>query len=153
MKVKCSTYPPATTPKRSLFTAFTSISFSPGPFTKPIQFFPWAVFPSVIPILSILKMYAGLYFCQFPPDLLMKHKKLSYQICPQATQTITRFSPSKGWDQSQSHCHHELATEEVNTTRDFSSYEVYLITTSNKWKQKSFPLWEPLIFIRSELWF
>ena len=87
----------------------------------------------MIPTLFMLKIYASLCFCQFQPDLFMKHKKLSLiRSVHKAPKPLQDFLPVKAGIKANRTVSMNSDTEEVNTTWDFSRYEVRLITTSDK---------------------
>lgn len=87
----------------------------------------------MIPTLSMLKMYPSLYFCQFQPDLLAKHKNLSLiRSVHKPPKPLQDFLPVKAGIKANRTVSMNLDTKEVSTRWDFSSYEVHLITTSDK---------------------
>lgn len=99
----------------------------------------------------MLQTFINLYFCQLQPDLLMKHKKLPLiWSVHRPPKPLHDFLPVKAGIKANHIVSMNSDTGEVTKRRDFSSYEVRLITTSDKWKQKSFLLRELLIFIRSD---
>lgn len=99
----------------------------------------------------MLQTFVNLYFCQLQPDLLMKHKKLPLiWSVHRPPKPLHDFLPVKAGIKANHIVSMNSDTGEVTKRWDFSSYEVRLITTSDKWKQKSFLLRELLIFIRSD---
>lgn len=109
MIAKYFTYPPAITPRRSIFTAFTSVVPCSGAVPKANSILPMSCLPFNDTFPSLCLKHTLVVFLSIPAwPADETSQTISYQICPQATRTITRFSPSKGWDQSQWHCQHEL---------------------------------------------
>lgn len=108
MIAKCFTYPPATTPKWSIFTPFTLVAPSSRAVPKADSILPISCLPFRVTFPSPCLKHAPVYFCQSLPDLLRKHQKPSLiRSVHKPPKPWQDFSPSKGWDQSQWHCQPE----------------------------------------------
>lgn len=108
MIAKCFTYPPAITPKRSIFTAFTSVVPCSRAVPKANSILPMSCLPFNDTFPSPCLKHTPVVFLSIP-DLLTKHQKPSLiRSVHKPPKPLQDFSPSKGWDQSQSHCQHEL---------------------------------------------